>query len=86
MTTAKPLEICVIDINMREQKCHRCGAIVPLGFGLPVGDDGSYVPNWFEGDWAGVAACESCYRWHEAWSETTDPKRKTQGSRLPEGK
>ena len=72
-TTAKR-EFVVVDLNPRDQKCHRCGKVCPVKFGLPVGVDGRYIPNWLDVDWAGVAACEPCYRWHEAWSERTKPK------------
>lgn len=67
-------EALLIDLNPRYQKCHRCGASCLARFGLPVGQDGDYVPNWFQGDWAGVAACEPCYLWHKAWSDRTDPR------------
>lgn len=67
--------ILVIDLNPREQECHRCGEVCPVKYGLPVGTDGRYVPNWFDGDWAGVAACKKCHDEHAAMSERTDPKR-----------
>ena len=71
-------QVLVIDLNPREQECHRCGSVCPVKFGLPVGVDGRYVPNWFDGEWGGVASCEPCYRWHEAWSERTDPLRSSE--------
>lgn len=75
-------QVLVIDLNPRYQECHRCGAVCEVKYGLPVGANGQYVPNWFDGDWAGVAACERCYRLHEAWSDQTDPRRKPRG-RVP---
>jgi hypothetical protein len=76
MTTAK-VEVLVIDLNPREQECHRCGAVCPVKFGLPVDVGGDYVPNWYEGEWAGVPACEPCHRKHEAWSRRTQDRKET---------
>lgn len=69
-------DVLVIDLNPRDQICHRCGKVTPVGWGLPVGPDGGYVPNWHVGEWAGVASCQPCYEWHKAKSEATDPARK----------
>lgn len=69
----------VIDLNPREQECHVCRAVVPVGFGLPVDESGLIVPNWYEGEWAGVPACEPCYRRHKKWSEETANRQPQEG-------
>jgi len=69
------MKILVIDLNPREQICHRCNVTCSAEYGLPVGPDGGYVPNWYEGEWAGVPSCRTCYEWHERRSEATDPNR-----------
>lgn len=61
--------ILVIDLTERWTECHRCGAETPCKWGLPVDESGSYVPTWYQGEWAGVPACKACYEWHEALSE-----------------
>lgn len=72
----------VIDLNPREQECHRCGEVCPVKYGLPVDVGGDYVPNWYEGEWGGVAACRACYEAHEKWSnETMNSKPKKEERR-----
>lgn len=67
--------VLIIDLNPREAVCHRCRAVTPLGWGLPVGHDGAIVPNWYCGEWAGVPSCQACYEEHSRRSEATDPNR-----------
>lgn len=69
------MEFLVIDLNPRDQICARCGAVCPVGHGLPVDESGMVVPNWYQGDWAGVPACKKCHDEHAVKSEATDPAR-----------
>jgi hypothetical protein len=65
----------ILIINLWEPwiDCHRCGKPAPCKWGLPVGEDGSYVPTWFQGEWGGVPACKECYEWHQKASERIKP-------------
>lgn len=61
--------ILVIDLWVPWTTCHRCGTETPVKWGLPVGEGGEVVPDWWEGWWGGVPACKACYEAHAAWSD-----------------
>lgn len=60
--------ILVINLFEPWTTCWRCNKDTPVKWGLPI-TNGGIVPTWWP-DWeGGVPACETCYEWHQEWSE-----------------
>lgn len=57
-------DLCVINLNERDAVCANCGCATRYRWGLPIGPDGLIVPASFQGEWAGVAACLTCFMLH----------------------
>jgi hypothetical protein len=63
-------DLLIIDLSEAWTTCLRCGKETPHQWGLPVDAmSGGIVPNWYEGEWAGIPACRECYEKHALWSE-----------------
>ena len=54
----------IIDLWPIEVTCCMCGVISPGKWGIPVGETGEIVANDFDGEWAGVPACQRCHDRH----------------------
>ena len=54
----RPLWVLRLDAPVAE--CHGCGAEGPSRWGIPIWE-GFVLPNDWQGEWAGVDACEACW-------------------------
>lgn len=58
-------QIAVIDLQLREDYCCICNALVIGGNkGIPM-YEGIPVPHDWQGDWGGFCACEKCFALYE---------------------
>jgi len=58
----------MVDLWGLEVDCILCGTTNSDSLFLPM-YEGQVVPNDYEGEWAGMPVCRTCYRKHEETNE-----------------
>lgn len=57
---------------MNETRCVICDEPTDLRQSLPVNNNGDVVPNSYQGEWGGMAACRNCVALHSAAGDNYD--------------